>query len=96
MAALLSRGITVIGTVTRAEHGRKSRAVRVSELRYKFRAADGTEIERRIKVLPRDIETFSVGQSLEIVYDPSDPNVNMLKEQVDSTRRTMANADRKT
>lgn len=96
MSTLVSRGVTVTGTVTKAEHVRKSRAAqRVSELGYTFRTTGGIEYTRTIRVLPKEIQKFSVGQSIEIVYDPSDPNVNMIKEQVDIARQAMAKAQAK-
>lgn len=95
MATLVSRGIAVTGTVTKAEHVKKSRAQRVSELGYTFKTTGGFEYSRNIVLLPKEIQKFSVGQSIEIVYDPSDPNVNMLKEQVDITRQAMAKTQAK-
>lgn len=95
MSTLVSRGVAVTGTVTKCDHVKKSRAQRVSELGYTFKTTGGMEYSRTIVLLPKEIEKFSVGQPIEIVYDPSDPTVNVLKEQVDITRQAMAKAQAK-
>ena len=89
MARLLSRGTQVTGKVISARRVRRSRTDRAFRVRYGFVTSGGVKYEREIEVGPTEFEQFSEGQSLEIVYDPGNPEVNMLKSAVSAAREAM-------
>ncbi len=58
-------------------------------MRYAFVTSGGIEYEREIEVLPKEFEQFNTGQPIEIVYDPVNPEVNMLKSAVSAAREAV-------
>ncbi|GEM_PF-2925690 len=91
MAALLSHGETVTGTIVMAERVRRSRTHKACRVRYAFTARDGAEYEREIEVLPKEFARYSEGQAVEVVYDLSNPESSMLKSAVQDARDARRN-----
>ena len=89
MAMLVSRGTEVTGKVISAKRVRRSRTHKAFRVRYAFVTSGGIEYEREIEVLPKEFEQFSAGQPIELVYDPVNPEVNMLKSAVSAAREAM-------
>lgn len=89
MSMLVSRGTEVTGKVIGVRRIRRSRTHTAFRVRYAFVTSGGIEYEREIEVLPKEFEQFSEGQPIEIVYDPVNPEVNMLKKAVSAARKAM-------
>ncbi|HNP62668.1 MAG TPA: DUF3592 domain-containing protein [Woeseiaceae bacterium] len=88
MAGLLTNGETVTGRIVMAKRVRRSRTYKACMVRYAFVTRDGREYEREIEVRPRDFESYTEGQEIDIVYDPGNPEKSMLQSAVRKARDT--------
>lgn len=88
-ADLISRGTPITAKVIKLERKRRSRSSTSYRLRYRFTTTGGVDYERETELLPREFKNYTEGQDIEVVYDPSDPNVSMMKSMVDATRDAM-------
>ncbi len=88
-ANLVSRGIPVTAKVIKLEGKRRSSSRSSYRLRYRFTTTGGVEYERETVLKPKEFKEYSEGQDIEVVYDPADPAVNMMKSIVDLTRNAM-------
>ena len=89
MSMLISRGTVVTGKVTQTKQIRRSRTDKKYVVHYEFVTTGGMKYEKRMPVSPKEFKKFSAGQSIDIVYDPAAPEVNMLKQTVDEARLAM-------
>lgn len=88
-ADLVSRGTPVTATVIKLERKRRSRSSFSYRLRYRFTTTGGVDYERETELLPKEFKNYSEGQDIEVVYDPANPDVSMMKSMVDMTRDAM-------
>ena len=90
MASLMATGEVARGHVAKVEKRRLSRTDRAFFVRYGFTAADGVDYEREIEVLPDEYSKYTEGQPIDIVYDPRNPELSVLKDAVDAVRTAAA------
>jgi hypothetical protein len=88
-ALLVSRGTPVTGTVIDTRKVRRSRTHQSCKVRYAFDTTGGVRYEREIEVMPKEFGNYRKGQEIDIVYDPADPDNNMLSSMVTQAREAL-------
>ena len=86
MALLMSRGTEITGKVIDARRVRRSRTHTAFRVRYAFETTGGFRYEREIEVPPKEFDDYRKGQDIAIVYDPANPENNMLNSAVVAAR----------
>lgn len=86
MSGLLSQREVATGTIVSAQRVRRSRTADSCLVRYAFTAKGGNEYHREIEVKAQEFEKYTEGQPIDIVYDPKNPDNNMLRRAVDDAR----------
>ncbi|MEO1246440.1 MAG: DUF3592 domain-containing protein [Pseudomonadota bacterium] len=95
MQTLLERGEMASAYVTELKRDHSSRSRFKHYVAYKFTARNGQTHTNRNLVTPADFKSYTERQRIEVVYDPDNPAVSMLKPTVDEARRTLGRAGTK-
>ena len=90
MQALLERGEVARAEVVEVKRQRRSRNHDDYFVSYAFVLRDGQRQVQRNHVTPADFQSYIEGEEIDIVYDPHDPTVSMIKLTVDEARRAMS------
>lgn len=90
MSSLMSRGTEVTGKVVEVRKVRKSRTHKSFQMRYKFVTSGGIEYERKVELRPTEFDQYREGQAIEIVYDPVNPENNVLKRAMLAARDALS------
>ncbi len=74
-----------------AEHldGLENRRHQSRNVRYAFDTTGRVRYEREIEVMPKEFGNHRKGQDIDIVYDPADPDNNMLSSMVTQAREAL-------
>lgn len=86
MADLRARGTEGTSHVIDAQRVRRSRTHMACRVRYAFATTGGVRYEREVEVLPKEFANYHEGQEIGIVYDPVNPENNMMNEAVVAAR----------
>ncbi len=86
---LCEQGHAVVGEVTEARAERRSRTDENHYIRYTFKTRKDTFHERELKVTEHDFGKLKVGQDIDVVYLPDDPEISAFKSLVDQMREAM-------
>ena len=92
MQALLERGAVAKAEIVEVKRQRRSRVHDDYFVSYAFSSRDGRRHTQRNRVTPGDFHGYVEGERIDIVYDPNDPAVSMIKLTVDEARRAMNRA----
>ena len=90
MQALLQRGEIAKAEIVDVKRKRRSRIHDDYFVAYAFWSRDGRRYKQRNRVTPADFQGYVEGERIDIVYDPCDPSVSMIKLTVDEARRAMS------
>lgn len=88
MSQLTLEGAATTARIVATEKRRMSRGEFEYFVTYAFRARDGTDYEKELRVSATHFDDYSEGQSIDIVYLPRDPSINASREMVDKVRNT--------
>lgn len=86
---LVSRGTPVTAKIVKLEKKRRSRSRTSYRLRYRFTTSGGVDYEHVAELGSKEFANHAEGQDIEVVYDPTDPSVNMMKSMVDMQRNAI-------
>ncbi|MCG8371602.1 MAG: DUF3592 domain-containing protein [Proteobacteria bacterium] len=90
MQALLERGEIAKAEIVEVKRQRRSRIHDDYFVAYAFSTRDGRRHTQRNRVTPGDFQCYVEGEKIDVVYDPHDPAVSMIKLTVDEARRAMS------
>lgn len=90
MTVLARDGLATEGLVTRVEKIRLNRAGEQQFFAtYEFSDTGGSTHHRRLELLTSEIENYTEGQEIDIVYLPGQPSINATKDSVNQVRRSL-------
>lgn len=88
--ALLEHGEVASAQIVEVRRQRRSRTHDDYFVRYEFSTRDGQRHTQKNRVTPADFQGYVEGEQIDIVYDPHDPTVSMIKLTIDEARRAMS------
>ena len=88
--ALLERGETARAEIVEVKRQRRSRTHDDYFVCYEFSSRDGQRHTQKNRVTPADFQGYVEGEQIDVVYDPHDPTVSMIKLTFDEARRAMS------
>jgi hypothetical protein len=86
MSSLLLEGESTTARVTATEKRRRSRGQYEYFVTYEFRARDGSDHAKELRVSATHFDDYSEGQPINIVYLARDPSVSATREMIDKAR----------